>query len=196
MTLRLVIAALASAALALPAPAAAQIDAATMRRDMHDYFSGETSEAWVFLGTGLLAGGIATYGFTRDDDQAALQGAAWPLAVVGVIQIAAGLVLFARTPGQVDDLDAQLDRDGAAFRTDELTRMETVNDQFDLLAITEIALIVAGAGVATYGFLDDEPFWAGVGAGIAIQAGAMLILDLLAAARADRYTASLEAFTP
>jgi hypothetical protein len=196
MTQRSILAAALLFATALPAPALAQIDAPTMRRDMHDYFSGETSEAWAFLGAGVLAGSLAVYGFTRDDDMAALEGAAWPLAVVGAIQLAAGIVLLARTPGQVDDLDAQLDSDEAAFRTEELARMEKVRDQFDLLAITEIALIVAGAGVATYGFLDDEPFWAGLGAGVAIQAGAMLLLDLLASARADRYLASLEAFSP
>jgi hypothetical protein len=197
MTRAATIALLASSlAITLPAPAAAQIDAATMERDMRDYFAGETSEAWVFLGVGLLTGGVAAYGFTRDSDHAVLQGAAWPLAVVGVIQIAAGIVLFARTPGQVDDLDAQLDADPTAFRTGELTRMQGVNDQFDLLAITEIALMAVGTGLATWGYFDDRPFWTGVGAGLAIQAAAMLVLDLLAATRADHYTASLQAFTP
>ena len=178
---------------AVPAPASAQVDG--MRADMHDYFGGETAEAWVFLGVGALALGGAAYGFGFSDDPY-LEGAGWPVGIVGLIQVAAGLVLLARTPGQVGDLDAQLDTDPAGYRTDELTRMETVNDQFDLLAIVEVGLIAAGAGLATWGFLDDEPFAAGLGVGLAAQAAIMLVLDLVAAARADTYTSAIEAFRP
>jgi hypothetical protein len=181
------------AVLSWATPASAQVDA--MRADMHHYFDGEAAEAWVFLGVGAIALGGATYGIGFGGDPY-LEGAAWPVGIVGLIQIAAGLVLLARTPGQVDDLDAQLDTDPAAYRTGELTRMTTVNDQFDLLAIVEVGLIVAGAGFATWGFLDDEPFAAGLGLGLAAQAAIMLVLDLFAAARADTYTAALDAFTP
>lgn len=181
------------AVLSWAAPASAQLE--TMRADMHDYFDGETAEAWVFLGVGALALGGATYGIGFSDDPY-LEGAGWPVGVVGLIQVAAGLVLLARTPGQVDDLDAQLDSDPSAYRTDELTRMTTVNDQFDLLAIVEVGLIAAGAGLAIWGFLDDEPFAAGLGVGLAAQAAIMLVLDLFAAAHADTYTAALDAFTP
>jgi len=179
--------------LSAPAPASAQVE--EMRDDMHGYFDGETSEGWVFLGVGALALGGATYGIGLSDDPH-LEGAGWPVGVVGLIQAAAGIVLLARTPGQVADLDVQLDDDPAGYRAGELARMEGVNDQFDLLAVIEVGLIVGGAGLATWGFLDDEPTLAGIGVGLAAQAAIMLVLDLIAAARADRYTESLRAFEP
>lgn len=190
---RLTAALLLVALCAAASPAHAQVE--EMRRDMHHYFAGESAEGWVFLGIGTLALGGAAYAAFGTDDEA-LHGAAWPVAIIGAIQLAAGLVLEIRTPGQVDDLDAQLDSAPAEFRDAELTRMEAVAVQFDWLAVTEVALILAGGGLATWALLDDEPFWAGVGIGLAAQAAIMLVLDLFAAARADDYIESLERFTP
>jgi len=190
---------LAGLVLLVPAaPAAAQIDAAMMRRDMHTYFDGETSEAYFWLGVGTLAVGSSTLALTLSDADS-LHGAAWPVLAIGVIQAAAGIVLFARTPGQVHDLDAQLDRDAAGFRHDELERIEGVNTEFDVLLWVEAGLCAAGAGLGFYGLARDDrdfDFWTGLGFGLAVQAAVMAIFDGLAAIRADRYTESLHDFTP
>lgn len=180
-------------AAAWPSSAEAQVD--QMRADMHGYFGGETTAGWVALGVGVLEVGAATWaiGFS---DEPYLEGAGWPVGVIGLVAIAAGLVLLTRTPGQVEDLDAQLDSDPAAYREAELERMEGVNDQFDLLAIVEIGLAVVGAGLAVYGLLDDEPFVAGLGLGLTSQAILGFAFDLNAAARADTYTEQLRAFSP
>lgn len=166
-----------------------------MRADMHDYFDGETTAAWFALGVGTLALGGATYGLAFSDNRY-LEGAAWPVGIVGLIEVAAGLVLLLRTPGQVEDLDAQLDSDPEAYRAEELERMEGVNDQFDILAIAEIALMAIGVGITTWGLLDDEPFAVGLGIGMTAQFLLGFLFDLNAAARADTYTEQLRAFSP
>ena len=51
---------------------------------------------------------------------------------------------------------------------------------------SELALVVAGAGVATYGFVSDKDVCKGVGVGIGVAAGAatFFVLDAFGSARA------------
>jgi hypothetical protein len=177
-------------------PAAPQADAAAqtarMRSAMHLYFEGEKREAWAFGGAGVLtAGGGTALFFAKDDFY---RGAAYPVVIVGVIQLAAGIVLLARTDAQVAALDARLDAGKRAFLDLEQPRMNKVRKEFSLLAGIELTLIVAGLGLATYGGAQRDHTLTGIGAGIALQSAAMLTFDMHASTRADAYSAAIGAF--
>jgi hypothetical protein len=186
--------ALALAALLVARGAAADeaIDQPTMQGELHHYFEGEKAEGIPFLSAGLAAFATGGVLFSRRTDFA--RGAAWPIVIVGVIEAGAGIVVYSRTDAQVARLDAQMASDPAALRRAELARMERVNREFEILKWTELALAAGGVGVTTYGIVKEDDTWKGVGIGLAAQATVMLVLDLFAAARADRYTDALDRF--
>jgi hypothetical protein len=163
-----------------------------MRREMHRYFAGETREAWAFGAGGVLTIGGGTAMFLAKDDF--YRGAAFPLVIVGAIELAAGIVLLVRTDAQVAALDARLDTSKRAFLDLEQPRMEKVRSEFKLLAGIELALIVAGLGLATYGSTQKDHTLAGIGVGTALQSAAMLTFDMHASVRADSYSAAIAAF--
>ncbi len=49
---------------------------------------------------------------------------------------------------------------------------------------SELVLVVAGAGVATYGFVSDKDVWKGVSIGVAAEAATFFVLDAFGSARA------------
>lgn len=184
-------------ALALGAPRAAAQPSAEQQRmtaRMERYFAGEKAEGWVFLGTGVAALGSGVFLYTRRDDLA--KGASYPVAAVGLVELAAGIVLLARTDGQVRDRRARIARDPAGFKRDETERMDRVASEFTLLKWTEIGLLAGGLGLFSWGALDEKRTLQGVGLGLAAQSAVMLTLDLFAAARADTYLDDLHAFQP
>lgn len=165
----------------------------TPRDTMHRYFEGEMNERWAFGGLGLAsvgAGiGLATAG------KPATIGAAVPLLAVGVIQLALGIGLWVRTPGQVAALDAQLDGDLKGFVLAERLRMARVNRGFALYKIIETSLFFAGAGLAGVGGITSTESLFGAGLALAGEALAMLVLDLFAQARGQGYERALGTFT-
>lgn len=161
-----------------------------METSMRRYFAGELDEAAAFLGVGIGSAFIAGSFIPRGDFGVGLASAVLP---VSAIEIGAGLVLLIRTRGQVDDLATQLRRDPAAYEADELPRMEAVNFWFDVYMGIEIGLVALGAGSIVFGAVDDREGFIGAGVGLAAQASAMLTFDLVAGARADAYTARIEA---
>jgi hypothetical protein len=167
-----------------------------MQRAMHTYFEGELAEGWVFAGAGVvgLGGGVA--GLLAKDDF--YNGAAFPLLAVGAIQLAAGVVLFARTGSQVAALDRSLTERprASSFYDLEVPRMERVRTEFRYLEIAEIALAAVGIGIATYGGAQGDHFVLGIGAGLVVESSLMLALDQRASARADVYSAALHAHKP
>jgi hypothetical protein len=167
---------------------------ARMRRSMHAYFAGERREAWAFGGAGVLTLGGGGAMFAADDPL--YRGAALPLVMVGAVELAAGIVLLARTDAQVAELDRRLDADRRAFLSLEAPRMERVQREFGVLAIAEVALLVAGLGVASYGGARGDHALSGIGGGVALQSAAMLTFDAHASARADAYVTALRAFGP
>jgi hypothetical protein len=182
-----------SALLFAPVAAAAEpLDQPAMQRELHVHFEGEKAEGVPFMSAGLVAFAVGSFLFSRRT--AIARGAAWPIVIVGVIETAAGLVVYSRTDAQVARLDAQMASDPGGLKKSELARMKRVNLEFVLLKWTELALAVAGVGLTTYGIIRDDDTFKGAGIGLAAQATVMLVLDLFAADRAARYTDALDRF--
>ncbi len=185
------LAAVLAAALAQPASeAATEVEA--MRAQMHEYFAGERKEAdfWFAAGFPSVVAGAELLG----SGKASFQAASVPLLLFGLIQTAAGIFLFARTPGQVRDLDALLTKDPAAYAAQERKRMARVNRGFAWYQPVELAFLAAGAVVA--GVANDPRNEVRLALGLALMAesAVMLVFDHFAGERAERYAQQLTAF--
>lgn len=166
-----------------------------MRDQMLVYFAAEKAESLLFAGLGmtalLLGLGVLT---VRERFSPFLQGVAYPLVAVAMIQVAVGANIYLRTDEQLSALQAQLQAAPDAFKTEETARMRVVNRNFDLYKRLEIGLLLVGVACAALGAARNRWLLAGVGTGLLVQSGLMLVLDVFAQARADLYTAALIAF--
>lgn len=149
------------------------------------YFQAEKSESLLFLAVGLLSLIAAVIFIARG--AGFLKGMAWPLAAIALIQIVVGAAIYFRTDKQVAGLQDLYNLSPAAYKLQELPRIEKVNRDFDLYKKIEIALIIAGLALVVY-FRNGSRAWMGAGAGLLIQSAIMLTLDLFAEHRADIYT--------
>jgi hypothetical protein len=166
---------------------------ATMAYEMRSYFDGELNEGAAFLGVGI---GTAYIGGSLIPTGDLGTGAAAAILPVSAIQIGAGLVLIVRTKGQLRDLLTLHGKNPAAYRREELPRMQRVNFWFDVYMVAEVSLMALGGASLIFGVADDRPGFVGAGVGLAAQSGAMLTFDLFASRRADRYTHFIERLTP
>lgn len=151
----------------------------TLTESLTVYFDGEKSAGVVLAVIGALA--LAWGGLIVRRGAGDLRGVLWPVMLVGALQLAVGVGLYARTDAQVASLRTQLDREPAAFFTAERARMEKVQRNFVVIEWVEVALLVVGIALAL-GLKGSVVAW-GVGAGMVVQAGVMLAFDLLAERR-------------
>jgi hypothetical protein len=174
----------------VPRPSAAAVGISTerLRELMHTYVRGERMAAIPFAISGVsqaLAGGLL---LTSNNNVA--HGAAWPLLVLGVVEIAASLVLGVRS--QEPKLDALLAEGVPAFLTHERKHAHRITHLYQpaLLAIEAVALatggVLAGAGAAR-----QDGTMAGVGFSLAIGALVIFVLDWAVLDRAQAYETAL-----
>jgi hypothetical protein len=159
-----------------------------MQQELLRYFEAEKQESLLFVGVGVLAIGVSLYLLVTAH---AYRGMSYPLIAVGLIQIAVGGAVFLRTDAQIADLTTQLAREPLAYKAAEQARMKKISASFELYKGIEIALLAAGI-VLTYLFARRLSLY-GVGVGLILQASLMLILDLFAEQRADRYAEQIAA---
>lgn len=150
------------------------------------YFDGEKSAGLVLAGVGALASAWA-FAVRRGYSDAA--GMFWPVVLVGVLQLAVGVGLYARTGSQVAALHAQMERSTTEMLSTERPRMEKVQRNFVVIEVVELVLILVGAALAL-GF-KGAPYRAEVGMGLVLQGAVMLVFDLLAERRGALYLAAL-----
>jgi hypothetical protein len=156
-----------------------------MSRRMHDYFGGELNLATTAFG--LSAGSGYAGGVLLAHATDASRAAAVPVLTVGLVELAIGVGLFLRTPGQVRELDALIANDPERYAREEGARMEGVVDRFGPLTIIETSLLFAGLVTTTVGAVAGEDRAIGAGLGTAAQATVGLCIDGFAAGRAERY---------
>jgi len=176
-----------------PARADAAAEArALVRGQMWDYFSGEKSEALVFVVSGAASttAGIALG--SRAD--AYPRAAGITMASIGLVEVAAGVFYYLSIDKRTAQLEARLAEDPAAFRSEELARIGGVSARFVLFKLTEVALICAGVGLVAAGDIRHVGAMKGIGLGLAVEAASFLTLDLFAEERAHAYTRALRRF--
>lgn len=179
----------AQVSLRAPAPAAPTSTDA-LRGELHRYLGQEKRGGVVLMAMGVPA--VALGGGLLAQDRALGRGFAYPVLVIGALELLGGLVFFARTSRQLARLDAGLTARPLETIRAEQARMRRINLQFSLIEALEMTLLVGGIAMAAAGAGTREETLLGVGLGLSVQSAALLTFDLFAARRARRYTHALE----
>ncbi len=146
------------------------------------YFAGEKRASLLFLMAGGGAVAAALYLWGSGSPHKAMAG---PLVAVALIQLAVGWTVFSRTDRQTRELHSLLANAPADFLRVEEPRMAAVRKSFRIYKAIEIVLLAAGLLGAL--LLQDRLDPHAASAGLAIQAGLMLVFDLYAESRAAAY---------
>lgn len=157
------------------------------KADAEAYFNGEKQESLVFIAIGVLAILTALLLLFYFKPQWG-KGAAWPLVLIGMLQIVVGYTVYARSDAQRKDIVYKMDMNTDALLKEELPRMEKVMKNFTIYRYTEIALVLAGT--ILFLFLQNDSakqFWMGLAAALALLAALMLLADGFAERRGNRY---------
>ena len=151
------------------------------------YFTAERQGGFLLVALALAAIGFAVYLWVT---RSAFRAMGWPLVVLGVFQLVIGLAVALRTPGQVASLEQGLRTSLAATVSAETQRMNTINRNFRIIKIAEVAFIVLGLFLAV--FLPHPSTWSAVGLGLLVEAAVLLAFDAFAHQRALVYTKWLQ----
>ena len=97
---------------------------------------------------------------------------------------------------QREHYSSTLARDPRAFKLEEGTHIHGTTSRFVAYRFGELALAVAGAAVAGYGFGVGRDIWKGVGLGITAEALTFYTLDSYGQSRALSYEDRVRHFQP
>lgn len=147
-----------------------------------NYLEGERRASLLLLVAGGGAIAASAYLWGNGSPHRAMAG---PLVAVALIQLAVGWTVFSRTNRQGRELHTLLARSPADFLGAEAPRMAAVRKSLLLYRGIEIVLLVAGL-LGAFRFQGRLDLHA-TAAGLAIQAGLMLVFDLCAEGRAAAY---------
>ena len=155
------------------------------------YFTAEKQGGLLLVALAAASLALAAYLFATKSLFSAM---AWPVLVLGGIELVIGLTVAGRASAQIAEIEAGLQSTRTATITAEIERMARVNGTFELIKKVEIAVI--GVGVL---FLIVQPAPAtlgSVGLGILLQGTVLLVFDTFAHHRAIHYVEWLIALPP
>jgi hypothetical protein len=179
-----------------PVPAAPSAPAAraAMADDVAGYYRSERNTAFTFIGLGVVSAGVGTGLVATRGDFATGLGVA--MISIGALEVLGSTFYAFQVGAELDHYSGVLARDPAQFKTDESVHIHGTTSRFFWYRATELALVVAGAGIATYGFVSDKDVWKGVGIGVAAEAATFFVLDAFGSARAVDYEEHVQRFDP
>lgn len=162
-----------------------------MKQSIEAYFQSEKSESVLFLALGVLALGMAGW-FLLSAKPEFYRGMAWPLLLVGIIQLVVGGTVYVRSPKDIKVVTEMTETAPDKIKSVEIPRMETVMKNFVIYRYTEIALMILGLALILMN--KDVNYWKGMGAGLLAQATLMLAADYFAEKRGKVYLQQLMDF--
>ena len=158
-----------------------------MIHNINSYFSAEKQESIIFMTVGLVAIALSIWIWMNDHR---LKSMAYPLVVIGLMQLVVGSTVYLRTDLQVSTLTTQLQENSESFQRDEISRMQTVMRNFSIYKVIEMLLLITG--LAMVAFLQRNDIAAGIGMGFVLQAAITLTLDIFAETRGSDYLIALQ----
>ncbi|AXY76436.1 hypothetical protein D3H65_21625 [Paraflavitalea soli] len=164
------------------------------KTDIEKYFMAEKQIGLIFFIIGIVAVALAIVCFfvLRTSFY---KGTAWPLVLIGLIQLIIGFAVFQRSDGDRQRNVYAYDMDPQQLKEKELPRMQKVSKSFTIYKSVEMVLIVASIIlILVYRSKPEKMFWVGLGIALLIQAIMMLGADYSAEKRAKAYTSKLEEF--
>jgi hypothetical protein len=155
------------------------------------YFTAEKHGGLLLVALAAASVALAIYLFATKSPFSAM---AWPVLVLGGIELVIGLTVAARSPAQLAEIAAGLDAKRTVTITTEIERMARVNGTFDVITKVEIALIVLSL---VFVVVQPAPATLGsLGLGILLQSAVLLVFDTFAHHRAIHYVEWLIALPP
>ena len=158
-----------------------------------NYFTQEKIESLFFIMIGIVAISFSLinwflikYSFYK--------GLAYPLLIIGVIQLSVGTVVYTRTPKDIVRVEHSVQAEQFKIKTEELPRMKEVLQNFTIYKWIEVAFILIGISLFFLCKSSNTAFWKGLGLGLMIQASLMFTLDTVAEKRAAIYVNYLQTF--
>ena len=158
-----------------------------MINNLGSFFAAEKQESVIFISVGILAIAVSIWLWINGHR---LKSMAYPLVIIGLMQMAVGSTIFFRTDSQVSALSTQLQQNPTAMRVEESARMETVMKNFSIYKAIEMILLITGVGIII--FLQQKDVAAVIGIGLILQSAITLTLDIFAEARSADYMSALD----
>lgn len=158
-----------------------------MINNLGSYFAAAKQESVIFISVGILAIAVSIWLWINGHR---LKSMAYPLVIIGLMQMAVGSTIFFRTDSQVSALSTQLQQNPTAMRVEESARMEAVMKNFSIYKAIEMILLITGVGIII--FLQQKDVAAGIGIGLILQSAITLTLDIFAEARSADYMSALD----
>ena len=177
-----------------PSAPAAATGRAAMAEDVIGYYHSERNTALTFIGLGAVSAGVGTGLVVSGGDFATGLGVA--MISIGALEVLGSAFYAVQVGNELDHYSGLLARDPAQFKSEEATHIHGTTSRFFWYRASELFLVLAGAGVATYGFVKDHDVWKGVGIGVAGEAATFFILDAFGSARAVEYEEHVKRFDP
>ena len=188
---------LAGVALGWVAPARADetpVSRAKMRDEVRAYYDDEIRAGMVFVAFGAATAASGAVLLTRDGDFE--RGLGWSSLIGGSLTALGGGGYALTVLPRADHFKTLFDRDPEKFKTEEAEHIAGTDRRFVLYLSGEIAVALAGIGVATYGFVKDDDLYKGIGIGVATQGLGLFVIDLPGAIRAAEYKDRVRRFNP
>jgi len=173
-----------------PAPSAR----AAMAEDLTGYYRSERNTAFTFIGLGVVSAGVGTGLVATRGDFATGLGVA--MISIGALEVLGSAFYAVQVGAELDHYTGVLAHDPVQFKNEEVVHIHGTTSRFFWYRASELLLVVAGAGVATYGFVSDRDVWKGVGIGVAGEAATFFVLDAFGSARAVDYEEHVKRFDP
>ena len=155
--------------------------------ELAEYFAAERQGGFLLVALALAGFGFAAFLWMTRSPFLAM---AWPLIVLGILQVIVGLAVALRTPAQVAALEEGLRTSLAATVAAETQRMSTINRNFRVIKTVEVAVVLLGLLLPV--LLPHPSTWAAVGLGLLVEAAVLLAFDAFAHQRALVYTQWLQ----
>ena len=170
------------------------------KADIEQYFIAEKSAGLLFLILGIAAVLTAVV-FIIFFKSPISKGAAWPLIVLGALQVGIGYTIYTRSDKQRIDTVYAYDMNPGKLKTEEFPRMEKAVKSITIFLVLELILLAVGILLIWTNrsfFVNVQPggsaFWAGIGVVFIIQSLLLSGSDYLAYKRGKEYMAKLEHF--
>jgi hypothetical protein len=155
------------------------------------YFTAEKQGGLLLIALAAASLALAIYLFATKSLFSAM---AWPVLVLGGIELVIGLTVAGGATRQIAELEAGLESKRTVTITVEIERMARVNGTFELIKKVEIALVAVSILLV---IVWPAPQTLGaMGLGILLQSAVLLVFDTFAHHRAVHYVEWLIALPP
>lgn len=156
------------------------------------YFADEKSASLflMILAAVILLAGLMFFFFLKTNFY---KGAALPLLLAGLLSGIVGFSVYKRSDADRLKNVYAYDMNPGQLKEKEIPRMEKAMKNFTLVRSAEIILVLLGVGLFVYFKNNDQQlFWRGVGAGLALMALVAFTVDHFAAKRGEAYLNGLK----